>query len=166
MHLNLSNQNSVTEYSKASLLEEAETEEIKEFHFHVYFFQDNEENKKSAIALRQKILDLVDLGFFHPVPFKEVNVRPIGPHAIGSYEVWCPKEHFSRVYSWFLINRGPFSVLVHPLTVDVLKDHTSRATWMGTSVPLDLSLLPTTLDHIPLQYPELGMGYSTRDEEK
>ncbi|CAG8619576.1 2333_t:CDS:2 [Paraglomus brasilianum] len=137
-------------------------EEIKEFHFHVYFFQDNETNKASALALRQRILDLVEEGFFHPVPLGRWNYAPIGPHTIGSYEVWCPKEHFSRVYSWFLLNRGPHSILIHPLTKEEVRDHSERAAWMGTPVPLDLSKLSVELDELPRQYPDLGLGYSAK----
>lgn len=58
-------------------------EEIKEFHFHVYFFQTNQENCKSAEELRDKIFKLVDQGFFHVVPLWHINVQPIGPHTIG-----------------------------------------------------------------------------------
>ncbi|CAG8510761.1 18564_t:CDS:2 [Acaulospora morrowiae] len=143
-----------------------ELEEIKEFHFHVYFFQDNQKNRESALALREKIVELTKKGFFHPVPFHNINFSPVGPHSIGSYEVWCPKEYFSRTYSWFLLNRGVHSVLVHPLTKEQLIDHTDRAAWMGQSVPLDLKKLPPVLKEVPKQYPELGLGYSAPEEKK
>ncbi|CAG8643555.1 16309_t:CDS:2 [Funneliformis mosseae] len=147
---------------KTSLLKE-EAEEIKEYHFHVYFFQYNEKHRASALALREKISELVEKGFFHPVPYKTVNYAPLGPHLVGSYEVWCPKEHFSRVYSWFLLHRGIHSVLIHPLTKKEVLDHTDRAVWMGDSFPLDLSILHD-LDQVPLQYPELGLGYSAPND--
>ncbi|RUS29214.1 DOPA-like domain-containing protein [Jimgerdemannia flammicorona] len=141
-----------------------EEEEIKEFHFHVYFFQNNEENRKSAEELREKILKLVDKGFFHIVPLWRINQQPIGPHTIGSYEVWAPKEHFSRAYSWFLLHRGVHSVLIHPLTREARRDHHERAAWLGTPVPLDLSQLPVFTIELPLQYPELKLGYSAPNE--
>ncbi|RIA98352.1 DOPA-like domain-containing protein [Glomus cerebriforme] len=147
------------EKDKKSLSEE-EAEEIKEFHFHVYFFQDNEQNRASALALREKIFELIKKGFFHPVPLDTYNDAPRGPHSIGSYEVWCPKEHFSRVYSWFSLHHGVHSVLIHPLTNNEVLDHSDRAAWLGKPVPLDLSKLSKNLGHIPLQYPELGLGYS------
>ncbi|CAG8478517.1 5694_t:CDS:2 [Ambispora leptoticha] len=140
--------------------EEAEAEEIKEWHFHVYFFQENEKSKESALALRRKIIELIREGFFHPVPYASFNMVPMGPHPIGSYEVWCPKEHFARVFSWFVLNRGQHSVLVHPLTVEEMKDHAERAVWMGTPMPLDTKWLAERLPQVPLQYPELKMGYS------
>jgi len=74
--------------------------------------------------------------------------------------VWCPKEYFCRVYSWFILHRGIHSVLIHPLTKQERLDHSDRAVWMGKPFPLDLTKIPENLDHVPLQYPELGLGYS------
>jgi len=55
---------------------------------------------------------------------------------------------FGAFIPWLVINRGPLSVLIHPNTVNPVtgehdegeRDHTQRATWMGTPVLLDLSL--------------------------
>jgi len=141
-----------------------ETEEIKEWHFHVYFFQDNEENRASAVQLRSDIFRLVEEGFFKVVPLWRVHQKPTGPHPIGSFEVWTPKEHLPRALSYFMLHRGPHSVLLHPLTCQEVLDHTDRALWLGKPVPLDLSQLRQgELESIPLQYPELGLGYSAED---
>lgn len=43
--------------------------------------------------------------------------------------------------SWFVQNRGPCSVLIHPNTGDDVKDHTTNGTWLGEKVPLDVDLL-------------------------
>ncbi|CAG8660674.1 2231_t:CDS:1, partial [Cetraspora pellucida] len=67
-------------------------------------------------------------------------------------------------YSWFLLHRGDLSILIHPLTKELVKDHTSRSAWIGPSVPLDVEHLPPILKKTPLQYPELGLGYSARTE--
>ncbi|CAG8754100.1 15202_t:CDS:1, partial [Dentiscutata heterogama] len=77
-----------------------------------------------------------------------------------SFEVWCPKEYFSRVYSWFILHRGDLSVLIHPLTKEQRSDHTDRSVWMGASVPLDVDKLRPVLVKTPRQYPELKLGYS------
>ncbi|KAG0221867.1 hypothetical protein BGW41_006464 [Actinomortierella wolfii] len=139
--------------------------EIKEFHFHVYWFQNNAASLASAVKLRERIQCLVDEGFFRVVPLKNgINMTPVGPHPIGSYEVWVPREDFARAYSWFVLNRGPHSVLIHPLTRDVVADHSTRAAWLGTPVPLDLSGL-SPLDHITSQYPELKLGYAAPPSE-
>nr|CAG8587716.1 70_t:CDS:2 [Entrophospora candida] len=128
-----------------------EVEEIKEYHFHVYFFQENKESCEAAAKLRNKIIELIDKRFFNPVPYHTVNHGPL---------VWCPKEHFSRVYSWFLLHRNGLSVMIHPLTINEVKDHTENVTWMGKSIPLDITQLSDKLPEVPAQYPELKMGYS------
>jgi len=74
--------------------------------------------------------------------------EPIGPHPIAMFEVnlFTPAQ-FGAFIPWLVINRGPLSVLVHPNTMgkesqpeDEYRDHTQRATWMGTPVLLDLSM--------------------------
>nr|CAG8594726.1 4308_t:CDS:2 [Entrophospora candida] len=106
--------------------------------------EENKESCEAAAKLRNKIIELIDKRFFNP----------------GSYEVWCPKEHFSRVYSWFLLHRNGLSVMIHPLTINEVKDHTENVTWMGKSIPLDITQLSDKLPEVPAQYPELKMGYS------
>lgn len=140
--------------------------EIKEFHFHIYWFQNNPASQASAVRLRDRILELAKQGFFQVVPLKTINTSPRGPHPIGSYEVWCAREDFARCYSWFVLNRGQHSILIHPLTKEEVADHSSRATWLGTPVPLDYSNLTPHLDHIPSQYPELGLGYNAAPKEE
>ncbi|RUS29708.1 hypothetical protein BC938DRAFT_480347, partial [Jimgerdemannia flammicorona] len=107
--------------------ETPEEEEIKELHFHVYFFQNNE-NYKSAEELREKIFKLVDKGFFHIVPLWRVNQQHIGPGRV----VLCV---------WFLLHRGVHSVLIHTFTREARRDYHKRAAWLDSAVPLDLSQL-------------------------
>ncbi|KAG6839243.1 hypothetical protein C0991_004440 [Blastosporella zonata] len=45
---------------------------------------------------------------------------------------------------------------------DEIKDHETRNAWLGPSFPLDLAALPLRSDEIPLQYPSLNLGYSTK----
>ncbi|KAI8866895.1 hypothetical protein GQ42DRAFT_165185 [Ramicandelaber brevisporus] len=142
---------------------EDDDEEIKEYHFHVYFFQNNKDNREAAFQLRERIFKLIDAGYFQVVPRRNgFNTGPIGPHPIGSYEVWCPVEYFAKTYQWFVRNRGELSVLIHPLTKLEVSDHSDRAAWLGPAFPIDLSTLTPVLDHTPFQYPELGLGYSAK----
>ncbi|KFH66909.1 hypothetical protein MVEG_07434 [Podila verticillata NRRL 6337] len=141
--------------------------EVKEYHFHLYFFQNNVKSRESAVAIRNKLNELIDQGYVTIVPQAVpggVHTGPIGPHVIGSFEVWCPIESFARTFSWFTLNRGKHSVLVHPLTKGQLLDHTTRAIWMGQSLPLDFEIFKQdVLDHYPLEYPEYKLGYSAKD---
>ncbi|KZT20305.1 hypothetical protein NEOLEDRAFT_1075891 [Neolentinus lepideus HHB14362 ss-1] len=135
--------------------------EVKEWHFHIYFHQHNAEEHAAALELRDAVLRLRRDGAFVAVPLWRVNMEPIGPHPVGSYEIWCPAESFSSVFSYLCINRGQLSILVHPLTREEKKDHELRNAWIGPSFPLDLSRLPVKSEEIPLQYPSLKLGYSS-----
>ncbi|RDB19380.1 DOPA 4,5-dioxygenase [Hypsizygus marmoreus] len=145
-------------------LETVLNSEIKEWHFHIYFLQRNASLHHAALELRDAVLRLRRDGAFVAVPLFRVNIEPIGPHPIGSYEIWVPSETFSSVFSYLCINRGDLSILVHPLTRDQRAygiDHETRNAWIGPSFPLDLSTLPLRSEDIPLQYPSLKLGYST-----
>ncbi|CAE6411568.1 unnamed protein product [Rhizoctonia solani] len=164
-------------------------EEIREWHFHIYFLQRNTAQHAAALALRDAVLRLRRDGAFVAVPLYRVNTTPVGPHPAGkphssyaclsrltlgtfpfnfghyphegSYEIWVPSESFASVYSYLCQHRGDLSVLVHPLTREERKDHEYRQAWMGPSFPLDLDTLPIRSEEIPLQYPLLKMGYSS-----
>ncbi|KAJ7577411.1 DOPA-like domain-containing protein [Mycena floridula] len=134
--------------------------EIKEWHFHIYFHQRNADEHQAAIELRDSVLRLRRDGAFVAVPYFRVNTDPIGPHPVGSYEIWVPSETFSAVFSYLCLHRGGLSILVHPLTRQPKLDHESRNAWLGPPIPLDLTALETRVDELPLQYPSLHVGYS------
>ena len=60
----------------------------------------------AALALRDSILRLRRDGVFVAVPLHSVNQGPMGPHVVGSYEVWVPKESFADVFGYLALNRG------------------------------------------------------------
>ncbi|KAF5378393.1 hypothetical protein D9757_010861 [Collybiopsis confluens] len=147
-----------------SNLQEVIETEVKEWHFHIYFMQKNADQHYNALNLRDAILRLRREGAFVAVPLFRVNTEPMGPHPIGSYEVWVPAETFSSVFSYLCMNHGELSVLVHPLTREERKyvqDHEIRAAWIGPALPLDFSTLALRREDLPLQYPSLKLGYSS-----
>jgi DOPA 4,5-dioxygenase len=130
---------------------------VKEYHFHVYWSSDDLVSKADAFKLL-KGLEEQHLGILG-----HINEAPIGPHILCSCEVWCPIEWFAKTYSYVTLNRpNNISVLLHPLTKSELTDHTDRAVWFGPQLPLKLTVLSEHLDNIPLQYPELKLGYSAQ----
>jgi DOPA 4,5-dioxygenase len=95
------------------------------------------------------------------ITLNKINDKPVGPHPIGSYEVWVPREEFTSVLSWITINRHKDTpVLVHPLTRYEIMDHTDRAMWIGLKQRLNLAVLSADLGTTPLQNPHLKLGYS------
>ncbi|KAF8534337.1 DOPA-like domain-containing protein [Trichophaea hybrida] len=139
--------------------------EVKEWHFHIYFNTTSPSQHAAALALRNAVLALRKAGVFAAVPLSRVNTAPIGPHPAGSYEIWVPRESFAAVFSFLALNHGSLSVLVHPLTREERKDHSSRKAWIGEPWPVLLEVLPDVLDDVPLQYPSLGLGYSSTAPE-
>uniref|UniRef100_A0A915L0C0 DOPA 4,5-dioxygenase n=1 Tax=Romanomermis culicivorax TaxID=13658 RepID=A0A915L0C0_ROMCU len=132
---------------------------IKEFHFHVYFFQTNENSVNEALNLWNEIQRNIDNGYFK-VRLLKFNRTPVGPHPVGSYEIWCPVEYFAKAYSFMVLNRGWLSILVHPLTNMEVDDHSQRAGWLGPPVNLDMSRLCAKLKTVPSQYHNMCLGYS------
>jgi len=152
--------------------------EIKEWHFHVYWFQNNPVSFANAMKLHEQLLAAVANKDFivifngitdNIVPGVNVsaipliNKQPIGPHPCGSFEVWTPKEYLAQALSFFMRNKGDLSILLHPLSAHEVEDHTSRSMWLGPSYRLDLTVLSPDIGQIPFQYPELQLGYSAKN---
>eukprot|EP01126_Amoeba_proteus_P054915 TRINITY_DN677_c0_g1_i1.p1 TRINITY_DN677_c0_g1~~TRINITY_DN677_c0_g1_i1.p1 ORF type:complete len:195 (+),score=36.23 TRINITY_DN677_c0_g1_i1:116-700(+) len=147
--------------------------EIKEWHFHVYWFQTNPISQTQALKLRQLLLQAVEAREFivifngitseivpgiNETAIPKFNIHPIGPHPCGSFEVWTPKESFAPAMSWFMRHRGDLSILLHPLSRHEIEDHTGRSLWLGPPFRLDLTVLNEDLGGPPFQYPELKLG--------
>ena len=136
---------------------EDEVDTILEYHFHVYWMWNDEATERAAHAL---IDGAKERGIGLPL---RLNTKPVGPHQLGSCEVWVPIEWFAKAYSYFALRRpAGVSVLLHPLTRNEIIDHSHRAVWFGQPAPLKLSALKEKLDELPAQYPELGLGYSKK----
>ncbi|KAM3482317.1 hypothetical protein BB8028_0007g02140 [Beauveria bassiana] len=138
----------------------------REWHFHIYFLLQSPTEKAAALALRDAVLKLRRDGAFVAVPLHRVNEYPIGPHPAGSYEIWVPDSSFSDVFFYLATNRGNLSVLIHPLTEQQRRDHESRNGWLGKPWPIYLDGLPRESDEVPLQYPELRLGWSSAPEDE
>lgn len=151
---------------------------IKEYHFHVYWFQEDTASSKAANDLRKKVVRRVEQGTLVAVchgvtssmlpglddkKVPQVNNGPKGPHPCGSFEVWVPFEWFDVAMSFFMRERGDLSVLVHPLTKSALLDHTKYAVWLGQPYRLNLSIFGEDSADPP-QYEELHLGYSSNDK--
>lgn len=123
-------------------------DEIGAYHFHTYYFQDNVGAKTNAVQFRNRVIEQVSNGQgLKDCAVNKLNIVPIGPHPIGSFETCCNKSSLASAVSWFMLNRN--SVLLHPLTKSEIVDHTTRAFWLGQKMPLDTSKLDSTLHETP-----------------
>ena len=128
----------------------AGVEVIQAFHFHTYFLQENRVKVHEVKELRELISKEIATGGLRNCSLNHLNLGPRGPHPIGSFETCCNVSSLDAATSFFMKNHGKFSVLLHPLTKQQLKDHTERAMWIGLPMPLDVEILDPVLDETPI----------------
>jgi aromatic ring-cleaving dioxygenase len=105
----------------------------RDFDAHIYY---TGETRTNALALRE--LAFQEFAEF-PLFISELTDHPIGPHPTPTFELCFSRELFSEVFLWLLHRRGNLSVLVHEVTGNDHKDHSSGAVWLGERIALDQS---------------------------
>lgn len=107
---------------------------VVEYHAHVYY---EAPTRAVAAALRDHLLAWSGA----PLKVYTLSDGPRGPHVRPMFGVDVPRAEFAEVLAFLLLNHGPLSVLIHPVTGNELLDHTHHALWLGSPQPLDLSVL-------------------------
>ncbi len=106
--------------------------EVSGYHAHVYF---DPTSRPTAERLREAIISRFAV---EPDGFSD---EPRGPHPIAQFNIIFQAGVFPAIVPWLMLNRDGLDVLVHPLTEDMVDDHSAYALWMGTPVPMDLDFL-------------------------
>jgi DOPA 4,5-dioxygenase len=107
------------------------------YHAHIYY---SAAERPVAVAFRNMLLasksggPLADLCFVG-----ELRDHKVGPHTIPQFEVHFEKRLLPLVEP--LLTASGLRVLIHPLTLDDLGDHTYLGRWIGEPVDLDLAVL-------------------------
>ncbi|KAK7687502.1 hypothetical protein QCA50_009379 [Cerrena zonata] len=117
---------------------------VKYWDFHVYYESDT---KEESDKLREKLLiDFEQEGKEGLIIVKKLPKDvAIGPHYTPFWEVDVTRvEIFAKLISWFLLNHGTLSVLIHPQTGDDLRDHTNAALWLGKRLELKTHIFSPT----------------------
>lgn len=99
------------------------------YHAHVYY---SAETKPVAERLARRLNEAFD------VEIGAFSGERVGPHPIPQFQMIFRSEQFAAVVPWLMFNRDGLDILLHPLTDDMVDDHTIYATWLGT--PVDLAL--------------------------
>lgn len=105
---------------------------ITGYHAHVYY---DAETRETAAKLRE------ELAARFPVTLGRWHDRPVGPHSAAMYQVAFAPTDAGRIIPWLMLNHGPLSVFIHPLTGDDRADHDEHALWLGDRLPLDFDAL-------------------------
>jgi len=107
------------------------------YHAHVYFDSDS---LAAAQQLHQQLRDLrANDAMTGLVLVGKMHEKAVGPHPKPQYEVQFLASILPSIVR--LIKEAGLTALVHPLTDDDLADHTTLAEWIGTPLPLDLSVM-------------------------
>jgi aromatic ring-cleaving dioxygenase len=102
------------------------------YHVHVYY---DAETLPVATRLRE------ELAARFPVQIGHLHDEPIGPHPVSQYQVIFKNPEFATVIPWLMLNRQRLDILVHPLTDDMVDDHSVYALWLGTPIELRLNTM-------------------------
>lgn len=104
---------------------------VENYDIHIYF-EKGTDSENLAYRLALEIKMLFPHALMSPTGIHEVGI--VGPHAAPNFEVDIKPESFGEVVSWLQRNGKGLSVLIHPHTGDVVKDHLESALWLGKPV--------------------------------
>ena len=104
------------------------------YHAHIYY----DPQKTRGVA--ERVCAGVDEKF--RVEIDGFRDEPRGPHPISNVLVVFKPDQFEHVVPYLMLNRDGLDVLVHPLTLDAVEDHSLYAIWLGNPVELKLHTLP------------------------
>jgi aromatic ring-cleaving dioxygenase len=92
------------------------------YHVRIYYELEEIDLAKSLVNELNHEIPL-EVGTFHE--------EEVGPHPKCSVQLTVQSKDIAKGLHWLRLNRGEFSVMIHPLLRDELKDHTDFALWMG-----------------------------------
>ena len=99
-------------------------------HVHVYFRTAAE--REHALALRQAVE-----ARFPDARLGRVHDAPVAFHPAPMFQVALDSVGLDTLIPWLQRHRSDLSLMVHPLTGDVVREHLHDAIWLGTPLALD-----------------------------
>jgi aromatic ring-cleaving dioxygenase len=106
--------------------------EVHGWHAHVYY-------DAATRPVAEKLREALAADF--PVELGRFSGEQVGPHPVPQFQVIFKQDAFRSVVPWLMLNREGLDILVHPLTDDMVDDHTDYALWLGTPVKLKLDTM-------------------------
>ena len=106
--------------------------DVHGYHAHVYYNAD-------TLPIAEKLRDTLAATF--AVELGRFSGEAVGPHPVPQFQVIFKKAEFQTVVPWLMLNREGLDILIHPLTDDMVDDHTGYALWLGTPIELRLDTM-------------------------
>ncbi|PZO47150.1 MAG: aromatic ring-opening dioxygenase [Alphaproteobacteria bacterium] len=107
------------------------------YHAHIYYTADE---RSVAAELRDKLQTAPpDDPLTELLLVGELRDHKAGPHITSQFEIHFDERLLPVVEA--ALSRAGLRVLIHPLTLDDLGDHTHLGRWIGEPVELDLTIL-------------------------
>ena len=107
------------------------------YHAHIYYSADE---RPVALSLRDKLRAVKPGDPLSGLRFVgELRDHKAGPHITSQFEIHFDEQLLPVVEAE--LSRSGLRVLIHPLTLDDLGDHTYLGRWIGRPVELDLTVL-------------------------
>ena len=100
--------------------------------FHVHVYWRSPEERAAALALREGFAER-----FPSARLGRVHEAPMAFHTQPMYQVHLDGVALGTLLPWLRHHRRGLSVLLHPLTGDVVAEHLDEAIWLGRPLPLD-----------------------------
>ena len=105
--------------------------EVHGYHAHVYY-------DAATLPVAQKLRETLAASF--PVELGRFSGEQVGPHPVPQFQVIFKEDAFQSVVPWLMLNREGLDIL-HPLTDDMVDDHTVYALWLGSPIKLKLDTM-------------------------
>jgi DOPA 4,5-dioxygenase len=102
-------------------------------HYHAHLYYD-----EVSWPIAEKILLTIEDKMEYKVGRR--HKKCVGPHPMWSCQISFDSQSFDGLIPWLDKHREGLSVLVHPITIDDLIDHTKLACWLGQPVALRLKM--------------------------
>ncbi len=99
------------------------------YHAHVYY-------DAATLPIAEKLK--AELGARFDVELGPNSGERVGPHPVPQFQMIFKNAQFQTVVPWLMLNREGLDILIHPLTDDMVDDHTVYALWLGRPVKLVL----------------------------
>lgn len=107
------------------------------FHAHIYY---SVEQRPIAASLRERFRSAKAGDPLSAIKFVgELRDHKVDPHTVPQFEIHFDEQLLALVEPELV--RSGLRVLIHPLTLDDLGDHTHLGRWIGEPVALDLTVL-------------------------